>query len=377
MDIFRFTNPQAATRMERGIIIEDVKSKMWTESYRGTGEFEIIADIDTGIRQKLPIGSFISHVDTDEVMIVENHEYDKDDNSDTAEVTITGRGFSSFFDQRIVGSDVPLLFTFGALLPYEMPENPTWVQAVHLIRKHIQPSEVDNANMGLPWFETKWSVTGSGTSEAREIKRESLYSAVDELLEIDDLGMRVIRPGRTTMASDNRNCLVLVYRGVDRSSSVLFSHDAGHISSAQYLWSNKKVKNSALVIGRWLYVVVEQTNFAASGINRRTMLVEASDLDQAQETLPVGTARTWIVNAMRIRGRQELAKQKNIALARAEAVEEGLNLRYRQHYRIGDLVTVSGEFGESTKMRVSEHVEIEDDEGFRSYPTFTNPEEET
>jgi hypothetical protein len=116
VDFFRFLNPTDPMKMEQGILIPHLKSKMWIERYDQAGEFTFVADVKSGVRDLLPIGSFVSHVDTPEIMIVENHEISDKKDTD-AEITISGRGFESDFESRIVGSN-KVFPTSGAASEY-------------------------------------------------------------------------------------------------------------------------------------------------------------------------------------------------------------------------------------------------------------------
>ncbi|MET0787162.1 MAG: hypothetical protein ABWY25_10690, partial [Paenisporosarcina sp.] len=101
MDIFRFANPTNKTKMEQGILINGLKSKMWIERYRDAGEFTLTAGADFNVKSQLPIGSFISHTNTSEIMVVENHEI-KDNRDRESEIVITGRSFETILESRIV-----------------------------------------------------------------------------------------------------------------------------------------------------------------------------------------------------------------------------------------------------------------------------------
>ena len=74
MDVIKFTNPTDKTKMEQGIFVEGITSKMWIEKYRDAGEFTFTAPIDSGVKEMLPLDTYVSHMNTGEIMIVENHE---------------------------------------------------------------------------------------------------------------------------------------------------------------------------------------------------------------------------------------------------------------------------------------------------------------
>ena len=83
-----------------------------------------------------------------------------------------------------------------------------------------------------------------------------------------------------------------------------------------YLWSDKKLKNSAMVIGRYVNTAVDTPG--TTKYNRKTMIVNADDIDGALTAPPAGAALTDIVNKMKIRGTQALASQNRITITRAD-----------------------------------------------------------
>jgi hypothetical protein len=149
---------------------------------------------------------------------------------------------------------------------------------------------------------------------------------------------------------------------------VVFSSITGEIESADYLWSNKKAKNAILVTGRWIETVVKDPGV---GYSRRMMFLEASDIDSAYSAAPTGAARDSVIAQMQARGRAALAAQKELTLVKTDANKNASTYKYREHFEVGDIVTVEGSFSETRPMRVAEYVEIEDETGQSGYPTLT------
>jgi hypothetical protein len=371
MDLFRFTNPNEPALMEQGVFVEDTDSKLWVERYAEPGEFEVVARLDTGIKQKLPLGSLVSHVDTPEIMVVENHEI-SDDGEDPPKLVVTGRGFDSFFEQRAVGSNQA--FPTGVLDFYLVNEDFTWVQAVDLIKNHIQLAQLQDPADAIPHFDVVETITGAGTIEPRIFPREMLSKVLADLLAIDDLGIKVCRPGRSGVPGvAPTDSAFVIHKGVDKSASVIFSKGLGDVVSAEYLWSQKPIKTSAYLHGKWVDTIVHQLPLR-NQLDRRWMSVDLSEIDGNFDEPPGEEARGLIVLSMHIIGRALLASQKEVALSKVEVSKDAIAAKYRTHYNVGDLVTVTGDYNESSVMRVTEHAEIDDDEGTRSYPTLSASE---
>lgn len=363
MDVYKFQSTTSSTLMENGIFLNDIKSITWIERYRDAGEFTIVAPASSKLRKQLPIGSFISHVKTDEIMIVENHEIN-DNKGQDAEVTITGRSLETILDNRIVGNNKTLPMV-GTPADYALNANYVADQAWTLIINHIGTSQAVNPDDGIPWIFSDNIYTVPGISIPRAVKRGSLYARVLELLEIDNLGIKITPPG---VAHANTYVYLTIHGGTDRSSQVAFSYGAGEIESAGYLWSNRNYKNAAFIVTKWVQTF---TYTSGAGYMRRTMLVDASDIDQDYTVAPTGGALGNVISAAQRRGLEALNAQKDINLTKAEVSKEAVKYVYRVDYNVGDIVTVIGDYNESSKMRVTEFVEIEDETGEYAYPTLT------
>jgi len=363
MDIIKFTS---SGPVSGGQVVEGFSSKMWIERYRDPGEFKLIAPISSGIREKLPMGTFITHMDTVELMIVENHEIN-DVKGQESEIVITGRSWETFLENRIIGSNkyFPLSET-----PVEYPliSGYTWIQARTLIENHCLQSYLADANNAIPYFEVR-NVVSTGTSLAadRSVKRGPLHKALLDFLAIDNLGIKAVRPGPWSNATNGVNFVLTIYKGVDRTAGIIFSWDRGEIETADYFWTNRTSKNSALIVGKWVQTVV----VASSGYSRRTMLIDASDIDQGYASPPGGADLTAVVTAMQQRGRDILAANNSVTITKAEVTKEGTRYKYRTDYNLGDIVTVSGDYNSSAAMMVVEYVETEDSTGVGGYPTLS------
>lgn len=362
MELFKFHNPSYDTLMEQGEMINGVSDIMWIERYRDAGEFTIKAPVATGIRDQIPTGTLISHVDTTEIMIVENHEI-SDDSGEATFVTITGRSFETILEQRVVGA--------SKAMPTEVIDNTlaadyTWNQVVKLIWNDITDS--GHPQNVLNYVQAFTNVTGTGESVARIIRRINTYAAALELMAIDNLGIKAIRPGpESPFGPASLYTSLLIHKGVDRSADVIFSYDGGDIDTADYLWSIKSLKTSVLVTGRWLETRVDGPG---SNYDRRIMEVDGSWIDSTFTTVPTGVDRTNVLNAMTIFGNQVLAAQKETAIANAKIARNVKAYLYRKDFDLGDIITVLGNYDATSKMRVIEYVEIEDANGESSYPTL-------
>lgn len=365
MEFFKFTNT-SDTDLDNGQTIRGWDSAMWVERYRLPGMFEFKALLSSGLKEFLPLGTIISHSDTLEFAFVENHEIKDDRNADPT-ITISGRTFDAYLENRIVGANEaygdPTSFT-----EYSIVAKGTALQAVDLINDHIYSTSTidDNDTLDDNIFATN-EINGA-VSEVRTIKRSTVHKSLMELLAVEDLGIKTIRKNNSGVGSALYS-LFLIHEGDDtnKKKQVLFSSINGDIESADYLGTLKAYKNTALVKGKW----VEEFVYT-SGMNhydRRVMLVDASDIDEQYDAFPTGGTLTTIRNKMRIRGEEALKSQKKINISNIQ-INPNNQFKYRVDYDIGDLVSIDGEYGEVEVRRVVEYAEIIDENGFSGFPTL-------
>jgi len=371
MDLFRF-NPTTSdwTILENASPINNFMSAMWIERYRAPGEFQIRARLSSGLIQSLPLGSMIGHTGTYEVMMVENQEIEQDKDTD-AIATISGRTYYSWLENRIVGTNQ--VRQSININEYPLPADYTYNQAVKIINDHIYSPVNVNDTLGNAVATSYY--TGAGVSTARTIKRMDVLKAVLDILEVDDLGLRTIRrsvsPNR--QGSDTHTMFV-VYKGSNRTANVVFSWDRGDIIGANYLWSNKSTKSSAMVVGsKYNTIVDDPTNSFANGktfYDRRTTVVDGSDIDNTY-VYDVSTINA-LIDKMKVRAQQTIQNNNQVSITRLDIAPLTRYL-YRRDYNLGDLVIVEGNFNVRAVMRVIEHVEIIDETGRSGHPTLSLP----
>lgn len=388
MDVIHFTNSTSPTKMENGEIVNGLTSKMWVERYREAGEFTFTAPISSNMRTILPIGSLISHMNTTEIMIVENHEINETKDTES-EIVISGRSFETFLENRVIQSNQSFPGT-STQIDFFLVQDWSWNQAYSLIVRHILASSLYDVNYALPYVSimTEWCADLGDTPTAgyRYLKRGPVYPELIKLLEIDNVGIKCVRPGpwspiesanvvSTSIYSDHisGNIGIVIHKGRNRTGAagypqVLFSAESGEIDNADYLFSNKSKKNGALVTGKWLELLI---NPPETGYNRRVIFVDAHDIDDSFTDIPTGddynNVRIWLAQ----RGYEILASLNDVVLQKVEVSRNLSRPIYRTDYNVGDLVVVSGDYNQTANMRVSEYVEIEDESGAVGYPTLT------
>lgn len=365
MELFKFNDP---ANFLGGEEVNGYDTLAWTEKFREPGTVEIIGKLSAGLHVDLPIGTFISHTGTLEVMMIENHELKEDPDQDS-DIKITGRSLQAILEQRIVGQNRDWTTPPASLSvsQYTLAAQTSNVQATTLINDHIKTGTVVTAADAIPSLGALNDVAAGGTVEARTIARGDVLTRLQELLAIDGYGCRSIRrhnfPGLPVAGSTST---LLIHDGNDKRNTVVFSSQNGDVDVAEYLWSIKSLKTSALVSGKF---VEQMVHGPETGIDRRVMLVNGEDIDGHYETIPTGGTLTAVRAAMTARGNQALQKQKLLALSRIDISSTPTYL-YRVDYDIGDIVSVDCSFGDLCSMRVVEYTEIVDENGDSAQPSL-------
>lgn len=380
MEIFTINS----TTYTDGDIVNGIDSLLWVERYREGGEFTIICDPLPNLREKLAVGSMISHSDTLEVMMVENHEISESKGEEKPKLTITGRTVEQvIMENRIVVVDSSLGsddHTTETSNQYHLVEGDLEYQIVMLIKHFLKDSEI--LYQPLPNFDAYGLVTIPPLDVVnRDVKIQTLYESVVELLSIYDWGIRSERPSQWIGAPHDTMAFV-VHNGADKRADVQFNHLNGDLDNARYYWSNKAYKNYAVVIAKyygtladWTYIDPDYP-FYGEGWTAREVLVDASDFSDYYEVPedpmdPEYQAKLAAMEEVLInRGLQALTTTTKSMILDATISKEA-KFKYRRDYNLGDIVHVLGNYGVSQPMRVTEYAETMDENGESGFPTVT------
>lgn len=384
-------------------VIEGWDSLIWTERYRGYGEFELRSYNIDEIINLLPTDDptikpqMVCLRDSREAMIVESHQITTDDKG--REMVLTkGRTFETFLEQRVL---------FG--LSNRPKKTQQGYTARGLVQLLIWNALVNNSTVDVffLWFRGTnmngdripnvavsegFTIAGT-TNKIRQLETDYLYPIIVDLLSEDKLGIRNIRPNtasakivtvdpgtgnitRTTTSDVNDLCIE-IYAGQDRTAGsatpVIFTASQNHLLRPRYLFTNKNLKNtgygtSAVTFDYYYFDNGNEDTW--TGLKRRvtkfdagsrfgTNTGSASDVADADDFLTDKTER-------------QVRRRQNMLYLDAE-VSSYTSYEYGpdKDYFLGDKVTAIGKYGVNKTVRVSEYIRIHDRDGERAYPTLT------
>jgi hypothetical protein len=374
MDLFKFIPGADPSFLTNGQALNKIKTAQWTERYVDPGEFEITAGVSSGLRELLPVGSMISHIDTFEVMIVETVNLKEDDTDSVGEprLIIRGRSLESWFRQRIVGADIETYIDPGDgyylmlnVSEYALAMDTSWEQTKTMIEGHVTDTfaGLDDDVDGFAIIANQQHI-GSSTSQARIMRKQNLHSAVMELLAVDDFGIKVVRPNPDNV--DPTKTEFRIHNGVDRTESVIFSNNFGDLEKPEYLWGDGALKTDFFCRSNFFEM---RSDSVIEGFNRRLLYVDCTDLDEHLDIEDALIEFADIQAAMHVRGHQALRAQAATNLMSTD-ISRRSRYKFKTHYDVGDIVSVHGNYDEQSVMRVVEHVRFLDEKGETGYPTL-------
>lgn len=355
MELFKLiTTP---TSYLPGDTIPKFETLVWSERYRAPGDFKLEVENEFAVLKKLPLGTLISHTDTKEVMIVENHEITRNPKDRSLKVNVSGRSFETFAENRITdGSKLALeaavnIETLGPLSSSTIARN--------LLRIGLQPGTA-TADDAIPNLLVNEVMRSFDTAMLQVIKRGDIYGRVLEFLQICDAGIKINRPFGAQTTLD-----IIVHDGIDRTNSVIFYAQNEDLDDANYFWSIKSEKNYAQVTGKLYGRLYPDRNLLGvnqTGLNRKVAYVEANDLEETSYP-PTAT------DVLSARGQLELDYMQRTSLLQAK-ISQTAKPKFKFDYDVGDIVTVFGEFDIDQVARVTEHILTVDKDGIRGYPSL-------
>jgi hypothetical protein len=396
MDVVRL-GPRYSTVYKPDELIEGYSSMIWTERHAEPGNFELRTPYITKTLALLPEDTLISHLETDAVAIVETHSIDEGENGNY-ELKVTGRTVDSFLENRFLEGVYQKKRKLGrvyspasaaAMLLWNAIANGTGKDVSHTTDKPWPTLDV------LPNIAVTDSSPVNAATKRWWVTEGDLYPQLNEILDAGDLGLRTIRPNAGSSASvisvaalplSSRGTVSRtyttginqlrfdIYKGLDRSASqtvntkVEFNYLHGHISKANYLFSHVGFKTvlemmSAVAVGDVYRNATEQ---AYSGWKRRVLGYDAGTPEDGE------TVAEFKEDALADAVRVLKSDNRKVRLFSGD-ISPHAPYQYREHYNLGDTVTLYGDYDLVETMIVSEYVRTEDREGDRGLPGLMTP----
>lgn len=338
-------------------VLDVFTSFIWTDRYYEYGDFELYTRVSTDILSKIQSEYYLLNKESEHLMIVENIEIETD-LEDGHTVKITGRSLESILDRRIVWSSTIISGNIQDCIKKLLNDS--------IISPSISERKIDNFI-----FDTSNNSKITNTIiEETEYNGDNLYEIISGLCSANDIGFKVV-------LNKSNQFVFSLYVGEDRSYEqtknpyVTFSPEFDNLINSNYVESIQDYKNVTLVAGEKDDNDIPKTASTGnvSGLSRRELYTEATDINQKQEDDTTLTDEEY-KNLLIQRGNEALLEHK-ISVTFDGEFDATQMYTYNKDFFMGDIVQVANEYGIESKARIIEFIQSQDTNGYSMYPTFS------
>lgn len=351
-------------------LVQNYDSLIWTERFNTVGDFQIKAGDIATFLALLPEGKVVSLRESNIAMVVETHRIERKKNIPES-ITIVGRAVESILDRRVV---LPAVAANASdwFINAKIPSDVAW----HIVNQIVGLGLLD-ANDIIPasWLQLPTPsdyITGptpnTGPTRTFSVPTGNLLSTVLNLIqatakadtgtvpptpELKAKGIRAVRPTSAGTAIS-----LQFYSGTDKSNIVYFDATRDLLDDGSYLFSKQGSASTAYIIGPANAAKLNKTLVAASGLNRRVILVDGTGSGENSATV------------LAQQGELSLSEAKEIAIFDGSINADLSPYRYGVDYFLGDTVKLVGDYGLTQLATVTEYIRSEDATGTKGYPTL-------
>lgn len=336
-------------------IIDNAVSVIWIRRFNEAGEFEIYMNATAEILSLFTSEKYIFRDGDDTVMISEKVSLTTSPEEGNY-IAISGHSAEILLSRRVVNR----LMNWGNTTAEYVMRN---VVSSHFI-------QTDNSRK-ISWITLGDERNLPAAISNKQITGTNCLTAITEIAKTYNYGFR--------LKWDRANEILIfdVYEGTDRTvpqhnqAAVIFSPDFENLANSSYTKSSEKTYNVAYVAGqgegRNRIIVHTPNTGTIEGINRRELWVDARNMSST------GTSMTQdeYKNALRSYGDDKLAEAKESTNFSGQIITDNTFV-FGEDYYLGDKVLIENEYGISGSAYVIEVTEVEDQEGYRMYPTLSN-----
>lgn len=340
-------------------------SCIWNTQYYGPGEFEFVVEYSEENLSSLAIGNYIVKNNTEQIAVIEKIRYDYTP-EEGGTITASGRMAISLLDRRLIYSwsnNKPSIVTWcvDGQRVEEAASNTVNSIAIH-------PSAGGTARV-IPNLDRESWHGYTETSGKRVSTYQNLYDALTAFLGQYKMGHRI------NYDKDTNTIRYEVYKGADKSGTLVFSQQLQNLLSFAYEDDSENLKTVAYIGGDGegldRFVTDGSLNGGGTQLNRRELFFDATSERQTGET----AANYSLIL-------QEEAKASAREYARTKTVEAEIDLvnsgyEYGTDYNVGDIILISDIV--NFKPRITTIIESQSADGYTIDVEFNEdaPEEET
>lgn len=243
-------------------IIDSYTSLIWANRYDVEGDCELYIEATDQYLQLLKKGNYLSRIDDDMVCRIEKVELDTDSENGNY-IIATGYDVKKILSQRILWSQTNV---DGNVEDYIRD-----IIYKSLVNPNLSARAITNASGRQNFF------LGDKANFSEVITQQATYQTVSEKVQefckIYGWGYKVI--------VDIGNFYFVLYKGTDRSNSVIFADEFENLISTKYVEDSSHLANVALVAGEGEGSErARNVSGYAEGLDRYEIYVDARDLSK-------------------------------------------------------------------------------------------------
>lgn len=325
-------------------VIDAYKSLIWTKRYYTCGDFELYIPANKALVDILKPDYFITRDDDDSVMVIEKLQIQTDVEEGDFFI-VSGRSLESILARRVITAQT-IIRNMSPILGIK-----SLVDACTYGTRRAIPGLV---------VDTSFSTTETLTMQ---ITGDVLMDAISSICTRFGIGFKMTLSGTTMTLS--------FYRG--NETDVTFSPEFDNLINSTYTFDYTNYANFAHVagegegkdrIGRGVNTIVE------SGLAHREVYIDARDISSNNGEISTSEYAQMLTE----RGLQKLEEEHSVTKSFEAEIEPNMTYHYKEDWNLGDIVTVTNEYGATSNPRIIEIIESWDDTGYTVVPTFDSLE---
>lgn len=377
------------SNLNKKYIIDTYSSIIWTPRYNTLGDCELVISASWENFSKIKECKYIARDDDDMVCEIKKVEL-KTDEENGDKLIITGIDIKDILNQRIVISQT----NFNG-------------QVEEYIRTLINDSIINPNDNNRKIENFILDDTVGFTEKIREqVTYDYVGDKIQKLCKQYNWGYKI--------TVKNKKFVFSLYKGKDKSDYIKFSQNFDNIGTTDYLKDDSNIKNFTLIAGEGEGAErIKVTVGEGVGIDRKELYIDARDVsssidynellnsypngiekiiegiiyyqvdgkniaivtkNEKGEVSEVKLCSDVYIESLKNTGFERMASYKSTVSFEGKIIV-GVNYTYKKDYDLGDIISISNEYGITMKARIIEVIENEEENGYTMEPTFENIEE--
>ena len=329
-------------------VIEDHVSLVWSDRYDEIGDFELVIGYDFDIFKILKKDLFCSTDYSKHWGIIEKIEMGSDDDGNR-QITVSGRMTETILERRIIVNKID----FGVR---EEGEYLQYAVKTILDDNVIEPND-SNRRINNFIFQANNDPAITSLIVTDSFDKTSVFDAIKRMCDDKRIGFSII-------VNDLCEFVFSLYRGADKSNTVIFSPYLDNLNNSKYFTSSDGYSNVMYVSKKDdNYLLVANDSKMPYGILRR-------EIHENESTLKENEQEELTDDEITARAVKKLRSEHAVKTGFEGDIIPDVRYVYLRDYNVGDMVTLEDEFGNSEVVYISEVVITHDENGLSIIPTF-------